>query len=102
MIDSQNRLRIHTKNFKELFPNAPMGFEKLLSTSYPEPKTMRLNNTFNTVRFLYINDIIMIVERAINTNNSPYEKHKKAWKKFLETDLFDANNNEHERIANSD
>lgn len=99
---TDNRTKVNIKNFKTMFPRAPMTFEKLLVYTYIEPKRMRINNTFNTVRFLYINDIITIVEKAIEMNSSPNKEHKEKWSFFLLNDLQEALDNEHEMLNNID
>lgn len=92
--------KIHTYNFNKLFPNAPFDFKKLLQRTTHIQRTMRVKDSFSTARFLYINDIIDVLERGLKDNRSPNQHHMKKWKHFLENDIQEFLDNEHERETN--
>ncbi len=94
-------LRFTIHNFKKIFPHSPMKFEILLNRPYAKIRKMRRDNSFNMINYLHINDIILILERGLKVNQGPNKQHAKQWRYFLENDIQEYLDNEHERLANS-
>lgn len=95
-----NTQRITRYNFDKIFPNSPMSFATLNSKPGSVDRQMKEKNTFNTVRYMLINDIIDILKRGIKENRSPNRKHTEKWKKFLENDIQEYLDNRKEMLNN--
>ena len=89
-------------NFKDIFPNSPMLFGALSKRCGHLEQTMRVESHQRLVNFLYINDIIRVVEKSIKENRSPNRKHTANWKYFLENDIQEYLDNKHEQSQNED
>ena len=99
-INENEEFRFTKHNYDKVFPFSPLKFGTLISKPGAPNRTMKRDNTFNTVKYLYINDIIRIMEKGIKDNHSPNQKHTERWKSFLANDIQEYLNNEHERMQN--
>lgn len=93
-------MKINKYNFKNLFPYAPFKFETIMAKAGHVNRVMRREGSYNTTKFLYIDDIIHIMEKRLKENKSPNQHHMKKWKEFLENDIQEYLDNLHERDAN--
>lgn len=94
-------LKFTTYNFKNIFPNSPITFKMLIQRPYAKVRKMPRDNSFNMVNYLYINDIISILERGIKSNSSPNKTYIKRWQYFLNNDIQEYLDLEHEQLTNS-
>ena len=97
---NNNEFKFTAFNFKEIFPNSPMIFDGLANRNGHLDQKMKAPNHQRLINYLYINDIIRTLEKGIRNNNSPNRNHVRKWKYFLDNDIQEYIDNQHEQSQN--
>ena len=97
---NEQEFRFTKYNYHQVFPYSPMNFLTLCTKPGAPNRQMKEKNSFNTVKYLDIYDIIYILKKGIKENRSPNRKHTEKWKIFLDNDVQDYLDNRKEQVEN--
>lgn len=77
-------LKLNVENFEDWFPNASTSFATIMNGRFTPNKTMRKGDSFNTIRYLDLNDLIAVSKKRMEQDSS-YRREKNAvgWKYLI-------------------